>query len=136
MTGSTGSPRGVPARPDLPVDVQGLAAVDLDGAQLQDWLFERDAFSWTLLVGDAERGHELVAITYVGAVVLHANRRDLDAAVADAAEVARSEVGPAEEGGYEHHVTVRAAYRLVVRFWSVDVRRMPAPDHLRRPRHP
>ncbi|HET8988668.1 MAG TPA: hypothetical protein VFN43_09180 [Humibacillus sp.] len=120
--------------PGLPVDIRALAALDLVGAQVQDWLIERDSFSWTLLVGDVERGHELVAITYVGAVVLHVNRRDLDAAVADAAEVARSEVTPAEQGGYEHHVTLRAAYRLVVRFWSVDLGRMPAPDHLRRRR--
>ena len=128
----TATPRGVPALPDLPVDVEALAAVDLVGAQVQDWLLERDAFSWTLLVGNEDRGHELVTITYVGAVVLHVNRRDLDAAVAAAAEVARAEVGPAEQGGFEHHVTLRAAYRLVVRFWSVDLRRMPAPDHLRR----
>jgi hypothetical protein len=101
---------------------------------VQDWRLERDSFSWTLLVGDADRGHELVAITYVGAVVLHVNRRELDAAVRDAAEVARAEVVPAEQGGYEHHVTLRAAYRLVVRFWSVDLRRMAAPNHLRRPR--
>jgi hypothetical protein len=120
--------------PDLPVDLRSLAAVDLVGAQVQDWRLERDSFSWTLLVGDADRGHELVAITYVGAVVLHVNRRELDAAVRAAAEVARAEVVPAEQGGYEHHVTLRAAYRLVVRFWSVDLRRMPAPDHLRRPR--
>jgi hypothetical protein len=129
----TATPPGVPAA-DLPADVQALAAVDLVGAQVQDWLLERDAFSWTLLVGDAERGHELATITYVGAVVLHVNRRDLDAAVALAAEVARAEVGPAEHGGYEHHVRLRAAHRLIVRFWSVDVRRMPAPDHLRRHR--
>jgi hypothetical protein len=120
--------------PDLPVDLRSLAAVDLVGAQVQDWRLERDSFSWTLLVGDADRGHELVAITYVGAVVLHVNRRELDAAVRAAAEVARAEVVAAEQGGYEHHVTLRAAYRLVVRFWSVDLRRMPAPDHLRRPR--
>lgn len=119
---------------DLPVDLRSLAAVDLVGAQVQDWRLERDSFSWTLLVGDADRGHELVAITYVGAVVLHVNRRELDAAVRDAAEVARAEVVPAEQGGYEHHVTLRAAYRLVVRFWSVDLRRMAAPNHLRRPR--
>lgn len=119
--------------PDLPVDLRSLAAVDLVGAQVQDWRLERDSFSWTLLVGDADRGHELVAITYVGAVVLHVNRRELDAAVRAAAEVARAEVVPAEQGGFEHHVTLRAAYRLVVRFWSVDLRRMPAPDHLRRP---
>jgi hypothetical protein len=122
------------SHPDLPVDVLALAAVDLRGAQVQDWSQERDAFSWTLLAGDADRGHELVAITYVGAVVLHVNRRELDAAVRDAAEVAQSQVVPAAQGGYEHHVTLRAAYRLVVRFWSVDLRRMPAPDHLRR--HP
>jgi hypothetical protein len=118
--------------PDLPVDLQSLAAVDLVGAQVQDWQLERDAFSWALLVGDAHRGHELVAITYVGAVVLHVTGRELDAAVRDAAEVAQAQVVPAAQGGYEHHVTLRAAYRLVVRFWSVDVRRMPAPDHLRR----
>jgi hypothetical protein len=116
------------------VDIQSLAGIDLIGAQVQDWLIERDSFSWTLLVGDLESGHELVTITYIGAVVLHVNRRDLDAAVTDAAEVARSDVLPAEQGGYEHHVTLRAAYRLVVRFWSVDLRRMPAPDHLRRAR--
>ncbi|HET7798822.1 MAG TPA: hypothetical protein VFL38_00285 [Humibacillus xanthopallidus] len=121
--------------PDLPVDVLTLAAIDLRRAQVQDWRQERDAFSWTLLTGDADRGHELVAITYVGAVVLHVNGRELDAAVRGAAEVARSEVVPAAQGGYEHHVTLRAAYRLVVRFWSVDLRRMPAPDHLRR-HHP
>jgi hypothetical protein len=120
--------------PDLPVDVLALAAVDLRGAQVQDWSQERDSFSWTLLTGDADGGHELVAITYVGAVVLHVNRRELDAAVRDTAEVAQSQVVPAAQGGYEHHVTLRAAYRLVVRFWSVDLRRMPAPDHLRR--HP
>jgi hypothetical protein len=119
--------------PDLPVDILALAGVDLVGAQVQDWTLERDAFSWTLLAGDVERGHELVTITYVGAVVLHVNRRELDAAVRHATEVARSQVLPAAQGGYEHHVTLRAAYRLVVRFWSVDVRRMPAPDHLRRP---
>jgi hypothetical protein len=129
----TATPPGVPAA-DLPADVQALAAVDLVGAQVQDWLLERDAFSWTLLVGDAGRGHELVTITYVGAAVLHVNRRELDAAVAGAAEVARAEVVPATQGGFEHHVTLRAAYRLVVRFWSVDLRRMPAPDHLRRHR--
>ena len=116
------------------MDIQSLAGVDLVGAQVQDWLIERDSFSWTLLIGDTERGHELVTITYIGAVVLHVNRRDLDAAVTDAAEVARSEVTSAEQGGYEHHVTLRAAYRLVVRFWSVDLRRMAAPDHLRRSR--
>ena len=68
--------------PDLPVDLRSLAAVDLVGAQVQDWRLERDSFSWTLLVGDADRGHELVAITYVGAVVLHVNRREKAAAVA------------------------------------------------------
>ena len=123
-----------PGRPGLPVDIQSLAGVDLVGAQVQDWLIERDSFSWTLLIGDTERGHELVTITYIGAVVLHVNRRDLDVAVTETAEVARSEVTSAEQGGYEHHVTLRAAYRLVVRFWSVDLRRMAAPDHLRRSR--
>ena len=112
--------------------MRDLVALDLAGAQLQDWRIERDTFSWTLLAGDADRGHELVAITYIGAVVLHANRRDLDAAVTEGAEVARSDVGPAESGAYEHHVRLRAAYRLVVRFWSVSISRMPAPAHLRR----
>ena len=130
----TATPPGVPALPGMPADVQALAAEDLVGAQVQDWLLERDAFSWTLLAGDADRGHELLTITYVGAAVLHVNRRDLDTAVAHAADVARAEVRPAEQGGFEHHVTLRAAYRLVVRFWSVDLRRMPAPDHLRRRR--
>ena len=116
------------------MDIQSLAGVDLVGAQVQDWLIERDSFSWTLLIGDTERGHELVTITYIGAVVLHVNRRDLDVAVTETAEVARSEVTSAEQGGYEHHVMLRAAYRLVVRFWSVDLRRMAAPDHLRRSR--
>ncbi len=116
----------------LPADLAALAALDLAGAQVQEWSASGDAFSWTLLAGDDTRGHELVHLDYVGAVVLHVTARELDAAVTAAAEVARAEVVPAEDGGWEHHVTVRAAYRLVVRFWSVDVRRMPAPGHLRR----
>ena len=116
----------------LPADLATLAAVDLAGAQLQEWSASGDAFSWTLLAGDDYRGHELVSVDYVGAVVLHVTARDLDAAVATAGEVVRAEVVPAQDGGWEHHVTMRAAYRLVVRFWSVEVRRMPAPDHLRR----
>jgi hypothetical protein len=101
---------------------------------VQDWSIAGDSFSWTLLAGDTDRGHELATLTYVGAVVLHTNRRDLDRAVAAAAEVERSEVVPTEDGGFEHHVTLVPAYPLVVRFWSVEVRRMPAPDHLRRVR--
>ncbi|MCU1536777.1 MAG: hypothetical protein JWP82_1128 [Humibacillus sp.] len=117
---------------ELPADLAALAAVDLTGAQLQEWSANGDAFSWTLLTGDDRRGHELVHLDYVGAVVLHVTARDLDGAVTGRAEVVRAEVVPAEDGGWEHHVTVRAAYRLVVRFWSVDVRRMPTPGHLRR----
>jgi hypothetical protein len=121
-----------PPPAELPADLTALAAVDLAGAQVQEWSASGDAFSWTLLCGDRHRGHELVSLAYVGAVVLHVTGRELDAAVTTAAEVVRADVVPAEDGGWEHHVTVRAAYRLVVRFWSVEVRRMPAPDHLRR----
>jgi hypothetical protein len=124
----------VPELPQLPADVSDLAALDLRAAQVQDWSIAGDSFSWTLLAGDTDRGHELATLTYVGAVVLHTNRRDLDRAVAAAAEVERSEVVPTEDGGFEHHVTLVPAYPLVVRFWSVEVRRMPAPDHLRRVR--
>ena len=121
----------LPELPELPADVSDLAALDLHAAQVQDWSIAGDSFSWTLLAGDTDRGHELATLTYVGAVVLHTNRRDLDRAVAAAAEVERSEVVPTEDGGFEHHVTLVPAYPLVIRFWSVEVRRMPAPDHLR-----
>lgn len=129
---STGDAPDRPA--PLPLDVTDLADLDLDAAQVQDWSIAGDSFTWTLLAGDADRGHELVTVTYVGAVVLHTNRRDLDRAVAAAAEVAASEVAATAEGGFEHRVTLRPDYPVVVRFWSVDLRRMPAPDHLRRVR--
>lgn len=119
---------------ELPEDVRDLVALDLRAAQVQDWSIAGDSFTWTLLTGDPDRGHELATVTYVGAVVLHTNRRDLDRAVAAAAEVARAEVVPTGEGGFEHRVVLVPDYPLVVRFWSVEVRRMPAPDHLRRVR--
>jgi len=119
---------------ELPDDIRDLLAVDLVGAQVQDWSIASDSFTWTLLAGDADRGHELASLTYVGAVVLHTNRHHLDRAVEVAAEVVGSEVVPAEGGGFEHRVTLGPAYAFVIRFWSVDVRRMPAPDHLRRTR--
>jgi len=128
----TDLPAELPA--ELPVDVSDLAALDLRAAQVQHWSIAGDSFTWTLLAGDPDRGHELASITYVGAVVLHTNRRDLDRAVAAAAEVERSEVVATPDGGFEHRVTLVPAYPLVVRFWSVEVRRMPAPDHLRRER--
>jgi hypothetical protein len=120
--------------PQLPPDVSDLAALDLRAAQVQHWSIAGDSFTWTLLAGDTDRGHELATVTYVGAVVLHTNRRDLDRAVAAAAEVERSEVVPTADGGFEHRVTLVPSYPIVVRFWSVEVRRMPAPDHLRRER--
>ncbi len=119
---------------DLPADVRDLAALDLVGAQVQDWSIAGDSFTWTLLAGDTDRGLELATATYVGAVVLHTNRRDLDRAVAAAAEVGRSRVLPTPDGGFEHRLTLVPAYPLVIRFWSVEVRRMPAPGHLRRQR--
>ena len=128
----TDLPAELPA--ELPVDVSDLAALDLRAAQVQHWSIAGDSFTWTLLAGDTDRGHELATITYVGAVVLHTNRRDLDRAVAAAAEVEGSEIVPTPDGGFEHRVTLVPAYPLVVRFWSVEVRRMPAPDHLRRER--
>lgn len=117
---------------ELPDDVRDLAALELRAAQVQDWSIAGDSFSWTLLAGDSDRGHELATVTYVGAVVLHTNRRDLDRAVAAAAEVEHAEIRRTEDGGFEHRVTLVPAYPVVVRFWSVEVRRMPAPDHLRR----
>ncbi len=117
---------------ELPEDVRDLAALDLYGAQVQDWSIAGDSFSWTLLAGDTHAGHELATVTYVGAVVLHTNRRDLDRAVAAAAEVERSTVAPTEDSGFEHRITLAPGYAIVIRFWSVEVRRMPAPDHLRR----
>lgn len=119
---------------ELPEDVRDLVALDLRAAQVQDWSITGDSFSWTLLAGDADRGHELASLTYIGAVVLHTNRRDLDRAVAAAAEVDHAEVVREDDGGFEHHVTLVPSYPVVVRFWSVEVRRMPAPDHLRRVR--
>ncbi|GAB3887351.1 hypothetical protein [Terrabacter terrigena] len=119
---------------DLPDDIRDLLALDLLAAQVQDWSIASDSFTWTLLAGDSERGHELATLTYVGAVVLHTNRRHLDRAVEVAAEVVGSEVVAAEGGGFEHRVTLGPAHAFVIRFWSVDVRRMPAPDHLRRTR--
>lgn len=119
---------------ELPEDVRDLAALDLYGAQVQDWSIAGDSFSWTLLAGDTHAGHELATVTYVGAVVLHTNRRDLDRAVAAAAEVERSTVAPTEDSGFEHRITLAPGYAIVIRFWSVEVRRMPAPDHLRRVR--
>ncbi|MGO4597222.1 hypothetical protein [Terrabacter sp. 2RAF25] len=118
----------------LPDDIRDLLAIDLLAAQVEDWSIAGDSFTWTLLAGDALRGHELATLTYVGAVVLHATRRHLDRAVEVAAEVVGSEVVPIEDGGFEHRVTLGPAYAFVIRFWSVDVRRMPAPDHLRRAR--
>lgn len=132
--GHDGAVSEPPELPELPIDVSDLAALDLRAAQVQDWSIAGDSFSWTLLAGDADRGHELASLTYVGAVVLHTNRRDHDRAVAAAAEVERSEVVRSDDGGFEHHVTLVPAYPIVVRFWSVEVRRMPAPDHLRRVR--
>jgi hypothetical protein len=119
---------------DLPDDIRDLLALDLHAAQVQDWSIAGDSFTWTLLVGNPDRGHELATLTYVGAVVLQTNRRHLDRAVEVAAEVAGSEVASAEDGGFEHRLTLAPAYAFVIRFWSVDVRRMPAPDHLRRAR--
>ena len=119
---------------DLPDDVRDLQALDLHGAQVQDWSIAGDSFAWTLLAGDEARGHELATLTYVGAVVLHTSRHHLDRAVEVAADVALSEVVPTGDGAFEHRVTLAPAYPFVIRFWSVDVRRMPAPDHLRRPR--
>ncbi|GAA2495897.1 hypothetical protein [Terrabacter carboxydivorans] len=119
---------------ELPEDVRDLVALDLSAAQVQDWSITGDSFSWTLLAGDADRGHELASLTYIGAVVLHTNRRDLDRAVAAAAEVDHAEVVRGDDGGFEHHVILVPSYPVVVRFWSVEVRRMPAPDHLRRVR--
>jgi hypothetical protein len=119
---------------DLPEDIRDLLALDLRAAQVQDWSIAGDSFTWTLLVGDPERGHELATLTYVGAVVLHTNRHHLDRAVEVAAELADSGVVEIEDGGFEHRVTLVPAYPVVVRFWSVEVRRMPAPDHLRRAR--
>ena len=112
---------------DLPADVSDLATLELRAAQVQDWSIAGDSFTWTLLAGDTERGHELATVTYVGAVVLHTNRRDLDRAVAAAAEVEHAEIGRTEDGGFEHRVTLVPAYPVVVRFWSVEVRRMPHP---------
>ena len=119
---------------DLPEDIRDLLALDLHAAQVQDWSIGGDSFTWTLLAGDLQRGHELATLTYVGAVVLQTNRRDLDRAVEVAAEVVGSEVADMADGGFEHRLTLAPAYPFVIRFWSVDVRRMPAPDHLRRER--
>ena len=96
---------------ELPEDVRDLAALDLYGAQVQDWSIAGDSFSWTLLAGDTHAGHELATVTYVGAVVLHTNRRDLDRAVAAAAEVERSTVAPTEDSGFEHRIPSRPATR-------------------------
>ncbi|MFM6850171.1 MAG: hypothetical protein ACKOVB_13835 [Terrabacter sp.] len=118
----------------LPDDIRDLLAVDLLGAQVQEWSIASDSFTWTLLAGDPRRGHELASLTYVGAVVLHTTRHHLDRAVEVAAEVVASDVVAVGDGGFEHRVTLAPAYGFVIRFWSVEVRRMPAPDHLRRAR--
>ena len=65
-------------------------------------------------------------------MVLHTNRRDLDRAVAAAAEVERSTVAETQDSGFERRITLAPGYALVLRLWSVEVRRMPAPAHLRR----
>lgn len=119
---------------DTSVGAAELIGLNLHDAQVQDWALRDGVFSWTVLIGDLQRGYEFAEMTYSDAELIGTTADDLRSSQLDqrAFELVSDELDDAPGARYEHRFFFWKGPEFGVRFSRARVQRSPAPSDARR----